>query len=58
MLGGHGYLADYGMERIVRDLRGRQILEGTHEVMRLIIARRLTGAHLPGGRTRTGSDIP
>jgi hypothetical protein len=37
--GGYGYLADYGMEKIVRDLRVHQILEGTNEIMRLIIAR-------------------
>ncbi|GAA6207780.1 acyl-CoA dehydrogenase family protein [Cognatishimia sp. WU-CL00825] len=39
--GGYGYLADYGIEKIVRDLRVHQILEGTNEVMRLIIARQL-----------------
>ena len=39
--GGYGYLADYGVERIVRDLRVHQILEGTNEIMRVIIARRL-----------------
>ena len=42
--GGYGYLADYGIEKIVRDLRVHQILEGTNEIMRLIIAREL----LPG----------
>ena len=41
MLGGYGYLADYGLEKIVRDLRVHQILEGTNEIMRLIIARGL-----------------
>jgi alkylation response protein AidB-like acyl-CoA dehydrogenase len=39
--GGYGYLADYGVEKIVRDLRVHQILEGTNEIMRLIIARQL-----------------
>ncbi len=39
--GGYGYLADYGIEKIVRDLRVHQILEGTNEIMRLIIARDL-----------------
>jgi alkylation response protein AidB-like acyl-CoA dehydrogenase len=37
--GGYGYLADYGIEKLHRDLRVHQILEGTSEVMRLIIAR-------------------
>jgi alkylation response protein AidB-like acyl-CoA dehydrogenase len=41
--GGYGYLADYGIEKIVRDLRVHQILEGTNEIMRLIIARGLVG---------------
>ncbi|MEP0944134.1 MAG: isobutyryl-CoA dehydrogenase [Rhizobiaceae bacterium] len=40
--GGYGYLADYGVEKIVRDLRVHQILEGTNEIMRVIIARTLT----------------
>jgi len=39
--GGYGYLADYGVEKIVRDLRVHQILEGSNEIMRLIVARRL-----------------
>ncbi len=39
--GGYGYLADYGIEKIVRDLRVHQILEGTNEIMRLIVARGL-----------------
>jgi alkylation response protein AidB-like acyl-CoA dehydrogenase len=39
--GGYGYLADYGIEKIVRDLRVHQILEGTSEIMRLITARSL-----------------
>jgi len=39
MLGGYGYLSDYGIEKIVRDLRVHQILEGTNEIMRLITAR-------------------
>jgi alkylation response protein AidB-like acyl-CoA dehydrogenase len=37
--GGYGYLADYGIEKIVRDLRVHQILEGTNEIMRVIISR-------------------
>lgn len=39
--GGYGYLADYGVEKIVRDLRVHQILEGTNEIMRMITARHL-----------------
>jgi alkylation response protein AidB-like acyl-CoA dehydrogenase len=39
LLGGYGYLSDYGIEKIVRDLRVHQILEGTNEIMRLIVAR-------------------
>jgi alkylation response protein AidB-like acyl-CoA dehydrogenase len=39
LLGGYGYLADYGIEKIVRDLRVHQILEGANEIMRVIIAR-------------------
>jgi alkylation response protein AidB-like acyl-CoA dehydrogenase len=39
--GGYGYLKDYPLERVVRDLRVHQILEGTNEVMRVIIAREL-----------------
>jgi alkylation response protein AidB-like acyl-CoA dehydrogenase len=42
--GGYGYLAEYGLEKIVRDLRVHQIVEGTNEVMRLIIARGVVGA--------------
>jgi len=41
--GGYGYLSDYGIEKIVRDLRVHQILEGTNEIMRLIVARSLLG---------------
>jgi len=37
--GGYGYLADYGIEKTVRDLRVHQILEGTNEIMRLIVSR-------------------
>jgi alkylation response protein AidB-like acyl-CoA dehydrogenase len=39
--GGYGYLAEYGLEKIVRDLRVHQILEGTNEIMQLVIARSL-----------------
>lgn len=41
--GGYGYLAEYGIERVVRDLRVHQILEGTNEIMRLIVGRHLLG---------------
>jgi alkylation response protein AidB-like acyl-CoA dehydrogenase len=39
--GGYGYLTDYGIEKIVRDLRVHQILEGTNEIMRVIISRQM-----------------
>ncbi|GGN95878.1 acyl-CoA dehydrogenase family protein [Nocardia rhizosphaerihabitans] len=42
--GGYGYLHEYGLEKIVRDLRVHQILEGTNEIMRVVVARTLTGA--------------
>ena len=42
--GGYGYLADYGIEKLVRDLRVHEILEGTNEIMRLITARSLLAA--------------
>ena len=37
--GGYGYLREYGIEKVVRDLRVHQILEGTNEIMRLIVGR-------------------
>jgi alkylation response protein AidB-like acyl-CoA dehydrogenase len=43
--GGYGYLSEYGIEKIVRDLRVHQILEGTNEIMRVIIARKLIGGN-------------
>ena len=39
--GGYGYLQDYEVERIVRDLRVHQILEGTNEIMRVIVSREM-----------------
>ena len=41
LFGGYGYLADYGVEKLVRDLRVHRILEGTNEIMRVIVARGL-----------------
>ena len=42
--GGYGYIREYGMERYLRDLRVHRILEGTNEIMRVIIARKLLEA--------------
>ena len=42
--GGYGYIHEYQMERYVRDLRVHRILEGTNEIMRVIIARKLLEA--------------
>lgn len=42
--GGYGYLAEYHVEKIVRDLRVHQILEGTNEVMRMVVARSVVGS--------------
>lgn len=39
--GGYGYLKDYGLEKLVRDLRVHQILEGTNEIMRVVISRKV-----------------
>jgi alkylation response protein AidB-like acyl-CoA dehydrogenase len=43
MHGGYGYLKDYPIERYLRDARVHQILEGTNEIMRVIVSRRLLG---------------
>jgi alkylation response protein AidB-like acyl-CoA dehydrogenase len=48
LFGGYGYLADYGIEKIVRDLRVHQILEGTSEIMKVIIGRQLTSGNAMG----------
>ncbi len=41
--GGYGYLQEYGIEKVVRDLRVHQILEGTNEIMRVVIGRGVVG---------------
>jgi alkylation response protein AidB-like acyl-CoA dehydrogenase len=43
--GGYGYLKDFGIEKLVRDLRVHQILEGTNEIMRVVISRKLLGGN-------------
>ncbi|MCA0422313.1 MAG: isobutyryl-CoA dehydrogenase [Proteobacteria bacterium] len=43
VFGGYGYLHEYGVEKLVRDLRVHRILEGTNEIMRLIVARKMVG---------------
>ena len=45
--GGYGYLSEFPLERLVRDTRVHQILEGTNEIMRVIIARRMQDADAP-----------
>ena len=53
--GGYGYLHEYGIEKIVRDLRVHQILEGTNEIMRVVIARVAWSARRSGMTERTRS---
>jgi alkylation response protein AidB-like acyl-CoA dehydrogenase len=43
--GGYGYLKDFGLEKMLRDLRVHQILEGTNEIMRVVIARKVLGGN-------------
>jgi alkylation response protein AidB-like acyl-CoA dehydrogenase len=45
--GGYGYLKDYGLEKLVRDLRVHQILEGTNEIMRVVISRKVLSGNRP-----------
>jgi alkylation response protein AidB-like acyl-CoA dehydrogenase len=42
--GGYGYLSEYGLEKIARDLRVHQILEGSNEIMRMVVGRIVAGA--------------
>ncbi|XP_015686155.1 isobutyryl-CoA dehydrogenase, mitochondrial [Protobothrops mucrosquamatus] len=44
MHGGYGYLKDYAVQQFMRDIRVHQILEGTNEIMKMIIARTLLQA--------------
>ncbi|GAC67878.1 acyl-CoA dehydrogenase family protein [Gordonia soli] len=43
--GGYGYLREYGLEKIVRDLRVHRILEGTNEIMRVVVGRSIAARH-------------
>jgi hypothetical protein len=45
VLGGYGYLKDYDLERIYRDVRIAQIYEGTSDIQRIVIAREIGAAH-------------
>ncbi|WP_299576014.1 acyl-CoA dehydrogenase family protein [uncultured Williamsia sp.] len=47
--GGYGYLHDYGIEKIVRDLRVHRILEGTNEIMRMVVGRAIAKDAATGG---------
>ncbi|MDQ0728179.1 acyl-CoA dehydrogenase family protein [Microbacterium sp. W4I20] len=55
--GGYGYLQDYGIERVVRDLRVHQILEGTNEIMRLIVGREMLRPAGSASLQRNGGDL-
>jgi isobutyryl-CoA dehydrogenase len=46
LFGGYGYLSDYPIQQLLRDTRVHRILEGTNEIMRVIIARDLLSKHL------------
>lgn len=54
--GGYGYLQDYGIEKVVRDLRVHQILEGTNEIMRLIVGREMLRPAGSASLQRSGED--
>ena len=45
--GGYGYIREYPLERLLRDARVHQILEGTNEIMRVIIGRRMLDGDAP-----------
>ncbi len=53
--GGYGYLKDYGLEKLVRDLRVHQILEGTNEIMRVVISRKVLGGNRRLGGQRSNA---
>lgn len=60
--GGYGYLAEYGIEKVVRDLRVHQILEGTNEIMRVIVGRAMVGSDServvrPGSAATAGQEV-
>jgi alkylation response protein AidB-like acyl-CoA dehydrogenase len=48
LLGGNGYVRDYPVERMMRDAKATQIYEGTNQIQRLVIARRLLAGSVPG----------
>jgi alkylation response protein AidB-like acyl-CoA dehydrogenase len=50
--GGYGYLREYGLEKIVRDLRVHRILEGTNEIMRVVIGRSVATSQTDAARAR------
>ena len=53
--GGYGYLREYGLEKIVRDLRVHRILEGTNEIMRVVVGRAAAGGARKPGAAKNGT---